>query len=205
MTSPRPILTHPLTLAPAPAPAPTPPSHSHTHSAPSLITTSTPTDPPHPPTLAQQAPRPAHANPLHRTPPPHPIPIHPTPTRLLSQWFTEQMEVPPLVLDVDLMREKIDLAVSVELQIHSPEVHKLAVEKYDSAVGAQKEVRDARRREAEAELSLRITSVLSVNVPVLTAALEKAAKADAAKDLIERAQARHLFMGWDGVGWSKVE
>lgn len=103
------------------------------------------------------------------------------------------MTLKPLELDVEHLWETLNQAVKNELDVHFPQIYARARDQYDAAAAAQKQQRDARRAETEAELKLRTTSVLSVNVPALSAALEQAIRADANKELIERAQVLNVM------------
>ena len=101
----------------------------------------------------------------------------------------QQMVKAPLDVDCDVMSEQLKIAEDVDLATEDPAFHKEATGKFNEAAAAQKAVRDARRREAEAELDLQITSMISIDVPRLTEAYEFAKRADAAPEMLEKAQA----------------
>lgn len=95
----------------------------------------------------------------------------------------QQLTLEPLDVDVDALRHQLDIGKTIDMQSKDEELFAKATDKLHLAARLQQEVRDAKKRQAEAELKLQTMLTATLGLPALTEALSDGQRVEASKVL----------------------
>ncbi|KAL3892720.1 MAG: hypothetical protein SGPRY_014854 [Prymnesium sp.] len=95
----------------------------------------------------------------------------------------QQLTLEPLDVDVDALRHQLDIGKTIDMQSKDEELFAKATDKLHLAARLQQEVRDAKKRQAEAELKLQTMLSATLGLPALTEALSDGQRVEASKVL----------------------